>query len=535
MTEPRDVPQPGRILADRYQLQKVLGQGGMGTVWEAQHLVLDSAVAVKVLSSPDLGEEAERRFLKEARAAAQLSTPHVVRLFDYGVEDGIAFLVMELLQGETLATRLQRQGRLPPAQTADVLRQLCRGVGNAHQAQLVHRDLKPDNVFLVDNDSEVLVKVLDFGIAKSLRPDETARHATRTGAMMGTLPYMSPEQIDDPKRVGPTSDVWSLGVIAYECVVGEHPFPATTFGRLVGAITRDPLPVPSQRGVVPDGFDEWFAIALSRRPEQRFTSMRDASHALDRCFLVPAVQPWSAASGLRGDTEATAMVSSATADSTASGGPDSTASGVPDTAASGGAATNAPVSGAAEGPRLGATFPTNARALALGAPLAVGVFGAIGWVMLPSADNSSLTQSVESQAVSTAPPDAGSMGRPPDSDVRNEVGASWLDPSPEATAVTEPTQGAQGARLSGWELTGEGRPVATSAVQVFPVMPKVTSSVTPAAPGHRPAAQRGPMKTQTRLGVAEPRPASSSRRAPPVNRSAPKGDHNSGDSPPLFL
>src|SRR5690606_14247668 len=154
-------------------------------------------------------KDAESRFLQEARAAARLNNPHVVHLSDFGVHEGLPFLVMELLEGETLATRLTREGHLTPAVTALVFAQLGRGVSAAHTAGVVHRDLKPENVFLVDSGHDLLVKVLDFGVAKTMHEQASARAHTETGTTIGTVPYMAPEQIVDSKRVGVGADMWS--------------------------------------------------------------------------------------------------------------------------------------------------------------------------------------------------------------------------------------------------------------------------------------------------------------------------------------
>ncbi len=279
-------PGRGRILAGRYELERVLGRGGMGTVWRARHLTLDAPVAVKVLAAELFETRARRRFVAEARAAARLNSPHIVRLFDYGVDEGLAFLVMELLEGETLSGCLLREGRMSAKATAEVMRQVCRGVAKAHEAELVHRDLKPENLFLVENEGATLVKVLDFGIAKSRAPEQSAGAETGTGMLLGTLPYMSPEQIDSPRSVGYASDLWSLGVIAYCCLVGQHPFAAETVGGLVAAITHRPVPIPSAHGDVPAAFDDWIARALDRDPARRFRSARELADALDDCLGV---------------------------------------------------------------------------------------------------------------------------------------------------------------------------------------------------------------------------------------------------------
>ena len=277
---------PGRVIAGRYRLAAQLGQGGMGSVWRADHLTLRSPVAVKLID-PEIANRAEilDRFQREAQAAATLRSPHVVQILDYGVDEGVPYIVMELLEGESLASRLERVGRLSYGETARFVMHVARALGRAHEAGIVHRDLKPDNVFLVRNDDQEVGKVLDFGIAKQGGLG-TAKGPTRTGNILGTPGYMSPEQAQGTKAVDGRSDLWSLGVIAYECIVGQVPFESPALGDLLLKICVHPIPIPSQHGVVPAGFDAWFARACCRDVDQRFQSAKDLADAL-RAVLVP--------------------------------------------------------------------------------------------------------------------------------------------------------------------------------------------------------------------------------------------------------
>ena len=286
-----ELRQEGQVLGGKYRLLRPLGQGGMGSVWHAQHLVLNAPVALKFIDAEELDAEALQRFLGEARMAAALRSPHVVQILDYGVEDETPHIAMELLEGETLAQRLARVGRLAPGDTARVIQQVARALGRAHDAGVIHRDLKPENVFLVSNDDDELVKVLDFGIAKASRAilGSTAQVATRTGALLGTLYYMSPEQVDAGKALDHRTDIWSLGVLAFKCLVGQLPFAGDSVGRVVLAICSRPLPVPSTIGPVPAGFDDWFVRACAREPAERFASVRDAARGfLTVCDVAPA-------------------------------------------------------------------------------------------------------------------------------------------------------------------------------------------------------------------------------------------------------
>jgi serine/threonine protein kinase len=271
-----------RVLLGRYRLEKKLGEGGMGAIWQAQHLVLNAPVAVKVIDRDVVADEdTTARFMREAQAAATLRSPHVVQILDYGVDEKVPFIVMELLEGENLAQRLRTQKRLSPAETVKVLTEVSRAVGRAHEAGIVHRDLKPENIFLVRNEDEELAKVLDFGVAKvenaSLGPEGTR---TRTGSLLGTPYYMSPEQAQGNKTVDTRSDLWSLGVIAFECLTGRRPFFSDGLGDLVLQICVRDIPVPSETAPVPVGFDAWFAHATKREPEERFQTARSLIEAL---------------------------------------------------------------------------------------------------------------------------------------------------------------------------------------------------------------------------------------------------------------
>jgi serine/threonine-protein kinase len=280
VTEPRPIQ---RSLGGKYVLLEPLGRGGMGSVWVAEHLTLHSLVAVKLIearvaSNPDN----IARFVREARAAAALRSPHVVQILDHGIDDGTPYIVMELLEGETLARRLERVGRLDPRETSRILTQVARAVSRAHEAGIVHRDLKPDNIFLVDNDDEEIAKVLDFGIAKaSATGSEVSGVGTQSGAFVGTPSYMSPEQAEG-MRVDTRTDLWALGVIAFECLVGARPFTGEGIGGLVLKICSRPLPVPSQLASVPEEFDAWFARACARILDERFQDAKEQAAELRR-------------------------------------------------------------------------------------------------------------------------------------------------------------------------------------------------------------------------------------------------------------
>jgi serine/threonine protein kinase len=268
--------QAGQLLGGKYRLIRPLGKGGMGWVWHAHHLTLNAPVALKLISTAYEDAETVQRFLGEARMAAQLRSPHVVQILDYGVDDGIPHIAMELLEGESLAERLARVGCLSALETARVVQHVVRAIARAHDSGIVHRDLKPEN------EDEQIAKVLDFGIAKgsAAQLGKSAAAATRSGALLGTPYYMSPEQVDDVKAVDHRADIWALGVLAYRCLLGKLPFEGDGVGRVVLAICSHPIPIPSQRGPVPDGFDAWFARACARDPAERYDSARRAGREL---------------------------------------------------------------------------------------------------------------------------------------------------------------------------------------------------------------------------------------------------------------
>ncbi len=283
--------EPGKIIAEKYRLVQLLGRGGMGSVWRSDHLELMSPVALKVIK-PGLARKKNSlvRFMREAKAAARLRSPHVVQILEHGSEGSIAYIAMELMEGETLYARLRREGILSPGLTARVLTHVGRAMAKAHDGGITHRDLKPDNIFLVLNDDEIMGKVLDFGVAKSAAWSlEAAGESpeTQTGTLLGTPYYMSPEQATGSKTVDYRSDLWAIGVMAFECLLGVRPYQSNALGDLVLKICAEQQPRPSDFGAVPPGFDEWFARANHRKLEQRFQTAKEMTKALRDVLLAP--------------------------------------------------------------------------------------------------------------------------------------------------------------------------------------------------------------------------------------------------------
>jgi serine/threonine protein kinase len=278
---------PGVMVANRYRLCRQLGVGGMGTVWLADDVLLDSRCALKLIDDDKAqSEEVRMRFAREAKVAAQLRGAHVVDVFEHGEWEGTPFIAMEYLEGEDLGTRLEHRGVLDAASTYRVAAHVSRALARAHAYGIVHRDLKPENIFLVPGDDGEIAKVLDFGIAKhdvySLRDK-----ATKTGSFLGTPYYVSPEQARG-KATDHRSDLWSLAVIVFQCLTGRPPFESEALGELMGLILYEDLPKPSEvRPDLPPSFDAWWEKAAKREREERFQSAKEFADSLAEALSQP--------------------------------------------------------------------------------------------------------------------------------------------------------------------------------------------------------------------------------------------------------
>jgi len=275
----------GTPVSHNVVLMRPLDRGGMGTVWVAEHRGLNTHVAVKFVAEKLAKDPAmTARFALEAQAAAQIKSPHVVQVFDHGTtDDGVPYIVMELLEGEDLADRIRRRGTLDLRETALLVQQTCKALSRAHALGIVHRDIKPSNIYVTEIDGEPFVKVLDFGIAKKAATDPGAAAVTASGAMVGTPWYMSPEQVVSSKHVDFRSDLWSLAVVAYHALTGKVPFDGDTVGAIFIAIDKGTFSPPCavREGLPPD-VDAWFARALSLAVNARFRSAREMGDALAR-------------------------------------------------------------------------------------------------------------------------------------------------------------------------------------------------------------------------------------------------------------
>ncbi|WP_437780618.1 protein kinase domain-containing protein [Sorangium sp. So ce1097] len=480
----------GQVLVGRYRLIRPLSSGSMGTVWRADDLTLGSPVAIKMLGPLYAKDEAVRaRFYQEAQAAAALRSPNVVQILDHGVDNEVPFIAMELLEGEDLSHRIQRVGPLSPADTARIFADVARAVRKAHDAGIVHRDLKPENIFLARDDDREVAKVLDFGVAKT-RLYGNEGMGTQVGVLIGTLPYMSPEQAQGAS-VDHRSDLWALGVIAFECVCGRAAITAEAPGAMILEICSEPLPIPSQvaPAPVPPAFDEWFLQACSRDPAARFpsaTAMAEALHAA----LLPA-----------GEAQETGRASVASA---VHAGPISVppASAPP---ASAQRASAAPASAAPASAAPASTAPASAPPASVAPASAAPASAALASAAPASAAPASAAPASTAPA-SAAPASAPPVSGPPSGDAAPQpslaVVEAEVDWKPRRTRPVAVALGLAASVVGVWLLVGRGAPDGG-----------------PAAPGSGPTApDRGPAAPeQASRAEAPPVAINTPRTAAPTN------------------
>lgn len=365
----------GQLIAGRYRLIDEVGKGGMGAVWRATderspQLELDQAaghVALKIILPKRLDGTPEQRgltvgrFTREARALMALKSPHVVAIHDHGNDGEVIYIAMELLHGESLATRLKRAKHLPVAETVRMFNHMTSAIELAHRSGIIHRDLKPGNIFLAHQPLglEDVTKVLDFGLVKSLgAPLATLDVQTRTGSLLGTPYYMSPEQARALPGLDHRTDLWSLGVIAFECLCGVKPFRGRALAMVFAQIASGVAPIPSEVAAVPRGFDAWFARSVQVDPQARFQSA-GAMMAELREVLVDGALSTRNARKVRLDAELSAR--------------DNLAESPLHTAAVGSAREALPLVGReTESAAVDASLTTGARVLTLAGPTGVG-------------------------------------------------------------------------------------------------------------------------------------------------------------------
>jgi eukaryotic-like serine/threonine-protein kinase len=307
-------PLVGTVLAERYAIVRRIGEGGMGAVYEARHAIIGKRVAVKVLLEKFLeNQELIARLLQEARLASSIGHENIVDVTDYGTtSDGRAFVVMEFLDGESLAQLVIRDAPLPVERSLSILRQVCSALSAAHAKGIVHRDVKPENIYLVRRGELDFVKVVDFGVSKAVQSREEGadlQRLTRTGTVLGTPLYMSPEQARGGDDVDHRADIWSAGLMLYECLTGEVPFRANNYlGVISQVLTQETVP-PSQLRPelgIPAAVDRVVMRALEKDRDKRYQQMAEFEHDVERLLagdstvaLREASEPSAAPAGHR--------------------------------------------------------------------------------------------------------------------------------------------------------------------------------------------------------------------------------------------
>ena len=291
----------GQVIADRYHIIKKLGEGGMGAVYLGEHVKMGRKSAIKVMNpGMSADPDAISRFNREASNASRISHPNVCQIYDFGeTTEGVIYLAMEFIEGSALTDLIEKEGALPPARAGKILKQSADALASAHDLGIVHRDLKPDNIMIVQGrDGSDIVKVVDFGIAKAVAGDEAGQKVTKTGLVVGTPEYMSPEQLSGDKLDG-RSDIYSLGLVFYRMLTGVLPFQADSAQEtMIKRLTDDPMPLETARPdiVFPAKLQAVLDKALARLPSERYANAtqfgKDAEAAV--AGLAPAAAPAAA-------------------------------------------------------------------------------------------------------------------------------------------------------------------------------------------------------------------------------------------------
>jgi eukaryotic-like serine/threonine-protein kinase len=289
----------GSVIADKYELVNLLDEGGMGSLWVARNLALDAQVVLKLIRTDLATPGADERFLTEARAAARLKHPSITRVFDFGKVDGDPFIVMELLSGENFGDFLERNGTLSAIDAVQILLPIADGLVAAHSKGVVHRDLKPDNVFLADVDGRLQPKLLDFGIARLAENVAGDHRITQAGTVVGSPNYMAPEQARGMPDIDQRADLWAFCVMLLECITGELPFQDDNYNALLRHIIEDELPRPD--AVYRNEPELWAILSrgLEKDRARRYHNMRELGEELARWLVARGVSDDASGHSLR--------------------------------------------------------------------------------------------------------------------------------------------------------------------------------------------------------------------------------------------
>jgi eukaryotic-like serine/threonine-protein kinase len=470
-----DVARAGLVVGGKFRLDAMIGQGGMGSVWSATHLGLGNRIAIKLVSrefvrSPD----ALRRFDAEAKAAARLQSRHVVQVYDSGtLDDATPYIAMELLTGQNLQGRIEASGPVSLAESVDILAQSCKGLGRAHALGIVHRDIKPDNIFLAQSqdDEGYTVKILDFGVAKLSQASDRDGSTTKTGTVLGTPLYMSPEQARGLRGIDHRTDIYSLGLVAYTMLTGRVAFNGESFGDILLKICTEPLPKLTASVNVPPSLETWFGHVCARDPAARCASTQEFIETLRAAVgdAIPRARAISSSGGGSGPNFTPAMLDSGVAPPAQRSGPAQSVS----------AANVSITAGGLPRSHTGMAVVIAAGVILLGA-------GGIGFALFAARH-----REPQATSASVAVPEPTSSSQPAAGPPAATLAPAMPPPSAlgltEAPAVAPPTQPLHGAAQGALgPVTGAGKPSSHG------------------TPSHGPAAAPGTAATKT---TASPSPS----------------------------
>jgi serine/threonine-protein kinase len=466
----------GQTIEGKYRIKGLIGEGGMGAVYEGENIRIQRRVAIKVLHpSFTQNEDVMARFQREAQAAGRIGNDHILEVLDLGsLPDGSHFMVLEFLDGEPLSNRIQRVGRMQPSEVAPLARQMLKGLQAAHAAGIVHRDLKPDNIFILKEKAGTpdFVKIIDFGISKFQPLSGDGMKMTRTGAVMGTPYYMSPEQASGSREADARSDLYTAGVILYECVTGHVPFDGETFNQLMFKIVlSEPPPLMEQVPDLDPAFASIILKAMARDVSQRFQTADEFGKAIvawEKQGAKVSVPPATASSALNIPGVTRASLESAAGHLPGARGTLTDGKNMGAGAAAGARPGNGTVGNWAASSQVSAAPPRNTiiiAAIAGGLVLAGGIAAAIA-LSRGSGDHTAATEGsghVAAAASAVAPPASAepTPATPPATPLAAEpaVTATPATATPPAVAPVEKPSASKPAAGASKPSAGKPRPV----------------------------------------------------------------------------